>query len=252
MMKNLLLTSTAIAALSGGTANAADLVPKARPMAEPYITPSWQGFYVGAHLGVARMNTIANGAGTNAHVQPCAGAKYNASCAGSATGVAVGAEIGYDWQQGTFVYGVAADWTWTDLDHRHSTGDQGGSAWTNRQKIEWLASFRGRMGLAVQDTYVYVTGGIALAQLKARTELTFSGTTDVYGDLDKVKVGWVAGGGVEHRLTRNWSFKAEALYYDLGKEDGAVTNNGGSYTTTYHHEVMVGRVGLMYRGLFGW
>ena len=96
---------------------------------------------------------------------------------------------------------------------------QNTSAWVNQHKIDWLASFRGRMGLAVQDTLVYVTGGVAvghdqdykpLSQIKP---LPISATT---ARSARTKVGWVAGGGVEHRWNRNWSFKAEALYYDLG------------------------------------
>ena len=29
-------------------------------------------------------------------------------------------------------------------------------------------------------------------------------------------VGWTAGGGVEYAVSRNWTVKAEYLYYDLG------------------------------------
>ena len=102
-------------------------------------------------------------------------------------------EIGYDWQDSSFVYGVVADWTWTDLDQKTVAG-----SYVFKAKIDWLASFRGRMGLAVDRTLVYITGGLALAQVKSSSGLTYAGgtgTADGYGALNKTKVGWVAGGG---------------------------------------------------------
>jgi len=36
------------------------------------------------------------------------------------------------------------------------------------------------------------------------------------GQFSNTQVGWTAGGGVEWMFMPNWSFKAEALYYDLG------------------------------------
>ena len=58
---------------------------------------------------------------------------YNASCAAAATGVVGGVEIGYDWQDRYFVYGVAADWTWTDLSET-SRGPVGALAGTIKQR----------------------------------------------------------------------------------------------------------------------
>jgi outer membrane immunogenic protein len=34
----------------------------------------------------------------------------------------------------------------------------------------------------------------------------------------KTKTGWTAGGGVEVGISKRWSWKAEYLYYDLGRE----------------------------------
>jgi outer membrane immunogenic protein len=249
-MKNLLLTTTAIAALSGGAVSAADLPLKAaRPAADMYVAPSWTGFYVGAHVGVGRLNAFANAesfgdAGFDS--LPCSG-NYNSSCASSKTGAVGGVEVGYDWQKGTFVYGVAADWTWTDLKTK-TQRSSGGSAYTFNTKIDWLASFRGRMGLAVQDTMVYVTGGLALGGIKSHTFMAGPSDFFTYGKLSSARVGWVIGGGVEHRFARNWSFKAEALYYDLGKATSNITNQTDQpYSTTFHHEILIGRVGLNYR-----
>lgn len=245
-MKKLLLATTAVAAaLSAGAASAADL-PRKGPVAAPvYVAPDWTGFWIGGHVGGARMNSSASTTGFN-DPTPCG--IYATSCVGTDTSFVGGVEAGYDWQRGSVVYGVAADWTWTGL--KASQGRfNNTSAWVNQQKIDWLASFRGRMGLAYQDTMVYLTGGLAIGQVKATnffSDQTPSNFRD-YGTISKTKVGWVVGGGVEHRWSRNWSVKAEALYYDLGNTEATATNSGGTYTTNFHHEVIVGRVGVNYR-----
>ena len=62
-----------------------------------------------------------------------------------------------------------------------------------------------------------------------------------------MKVGWVGGMGVEHKLNRTWSVNAEYLHYDLGKSTGSVGANGYSYTHEFNHVVDVLRVGVNYR-----
>ncbi len=251
-MKSILLATTAVAVVYAGTANAADLPMKAvAPAAIP--VSNWSGPYIGAHIGAGRMSESATHTGPfREQGEPC---MYNAGCVASATGVVGGVEVGYDWQDRYFVYGVAADWTWTDLKHTQQR-TSGTTTYTHQAKIDWLASFRGRMGLAVDNTLVYVTGGVALGHLKSSVGTTCAtcttSSTSNYGGLSTTKVGWVIGGGVEHRWTRNWSFKAEALYYDLGRETGCGPGqNGGTggtgYCTEFHHEVIVGRVGVNYR-----
>jgi outer membrane immunogenic protein len=54
----------------------------------------------------------------------------------------------------------------------------------------------------------YVTGGVAVGDIKASTP-GFAGAT-------QTNAGWTAGGGVELALTNNWTAKAEYLHVDLG------------------------------------
>ena len=246
-MRKLLLTTTALVALTGG-AFAADLPSKAvapMPPAIPYAT--WTGPYIAGIVGVGRMNETATAQSYNA-VGPCG--HYNGSCSAGATGFVGGVEIGYDWQDRYIVYGVAADWTWTGL-KKTQTQASGISIFSHQAKIDWLASFRGRMGLAVDNTLVYVTGGVALGGLKSNASFSGADGLNNYGALSTTKVGWVAGGGVEHKLNRNWSIKGEALYYDLGRATAtgpsSPGNGNGSYSSAFQHEVIVGRMGLAYR-----
>ena len=245
-MRKLLLTTTALVALSGGTAIAADLPSKVAPVVAPIPYANWTGPWVAGLVGGARMNATATNTGSSNFGNPCG--HYNAACSTSATGAVAGVEVGYDWQDRSFVYGVAADWTWTGLKRTNSRAS-GLSVFTHQAKIDWLASFRGRMGLAVDNTLVYLTGGVALGEVKSYTQRCDANAGCLnYGALSETKVGWVAGGGVEHKFNRNWAFKGEALYYDLGRSSATGTPCAGCQVgTDFTHEVIVGRVGLVYR-----
>jgi outer membrane immunogenic protein len=258
-----LLATAAVAAL-GGSAYAADMgLPLKAPPPAPIPYTSWQGFYIGGLVGAGRLNETASpssaktgsGGADSGFIHSrngvCGGGGYAApgTCSTAATGAIAGVEIGYDWQDRYFVYGVAADWTWTGLKHTfNSTNTTGTTHYTHQAKVDWLASFRGRMGLAVDSTLVYFTGGLALGELKSSLQtIDDSGANPSWGQLSKVQVGWVAGLGVEHKFNQNWSIKAEALYYDLGRATATGdTKSGTTYTTEFTHEVIVGRVGLAY------
>jgi outer membrane immunogenic protein len=247
-LRTQLLATVAVLGLSGA-AHAADLghpVKAPAPVPIPYAT--WQGFYITGLVGAARLNETGHARNYSPADGPCS--RYNGSCALSTTGVVGGVEVGYDWQSRYFVYGVAADWTWTGL-KKTNTVASGISAFSHQAKIDWLASFRGRMGLAVDDTLVYFTGGLALGQIKSNASQVDFGGPHNYGALNTTQVGWVAGLGVEHKITQNWSFKGEVLYYDLGTKTATGTPNPsggvrGNYSTEFSHEIIVGRVGVAY------
>jgi outer membrane immunogenic protein len=246
-----LLATVAVAALSG-SAFAADMGPplKAPPPA-PIPYTGWQGFYLGGAIGAARLNTTATQTGPTEDLGGVCTGFALASCSTGTTGLTAGVQVGYDWQSRYFVYGVVADWTWTGLKHTLSTNRASSSAFF-QAKVDWLATFRGRMGLAVDDTLVYITGGLALAELKSSVTNFSSGSDAEFGNytnaLSKVQAGWVAGTGVEHKLNQNWSVFAEFLYYDLGRASASGTTPSGiAYTTEFTHEIMQGKLGVNYR-----
>lgn len=104
--------------------------------------------------------------------------------------------------------------------------------------VDWLSTFRARMGyLVTPTTMIYGTGGLAYG--RARTSVNNSALTlwsvsnlnapfDIYNGTLPVPalagangstallVGWAAGGGLEWMFAQGWSLKAEGLYYDLG------------------------------------
>jgi outer membrane immunogenic protein len=256
-MKNVrtrLLTTAAIMALTG-SAYAADMgLPAKAPLPAPIPYANWQGFYIGGSIGAARLNTTGNQTAnaTDGAYGTCAASEGTvqgiASCSTSATGFTAGVQVGYDWQTRYFVYGVVADWTWTNLSH--TVTNHLSSHPFFRAKVDWLASFRGRMGLAVDDTLVYFTGGLALADIKSGTGQTGDCPSYCYAnDISTTRAGWVAGLGTEHKFNQNWSVFAEFLYYDFGRvsASGSSPNNTVSYSTEFTHEIMQGKVGVNYR-----
>lgn len=105
-----------------------------------------------------------------------------------------GGHLGYNWQApGNVVFGVEGDGDYLD-------------------GTDYLATIRGRLGYAFGPTLVYATGGAA-----------FIGFSDnVNGNNNDT--GWVAGGGIEHKIRDNVSVGLEGLYY--GFDDNNNDNNG--------------------------
>src|SRR6476619_3839319 len=88
--------AAAAAAMPG--AQAADMPIKAPRYVEP--AASWAGWYIGAHAGAAWQQTQSS---TDQY-----GSFYNNNTATN-TGFIGGGQIGYNWQQGNFVFGLEGD-----------------------------------------------------------------------------------------------------------------------------------------------
>jgi outer membrane immunogenic protein len=239
-MKKYFLATVSVLALSTA-GNASDLPAKASPYA-PVAAPIWTGFYLGIQGGVARHDaTIDDHCFT-------ACATYERS----KTGGALGGLIGYNLQQGSFVYGLEGDWNWIGSKINETFND--GFAQTSNG-LKWLATVRGRAGLAVDATLVYFTGGVAFGHVKnSIAALNFDGSTSGSFSESKTKTGWTAGVGVEHIFSRHWTARAEFRYVDLGTTRGTGCTPGTStfcsdfnYRSDFSNTLMMGLVGLNYK-----
>ena len=199
-------------------ANAADL-PR-RHAAMPVKAPEYMAAYnwTGAYVGI-------NGGG--------AWGRSNWSSAGTdfkTSGGLVGGTIGYNWQTGPAVFGLEGDLDWSNV--KGSTACGGFSCETRNN---WLGTFRGRIGYAFNRVMPYVTGGLAVGNVKASSAL---------GSSDETRAGWTLGGGIEANIVGPWSAKIEYLYADLGKTDCAACVVGGT-DVSFHANIV--RAGLNYR-----
>ena len=86
---------------------------------------------------------------------------------------------------------------------------------------------RARLGVTPAPTVLaYVTGGLAYGEIE--TSGILSTTTILLVPVStafsqsNTKAGWTVGGGIEGRLSANWTGKIEYLYMDLGTVSGTV------------------------------
>ena len=237
------LRSTLLAGVSSVAlvfaADAADLQVKAPAPALPIS--NWQGFYIGVHGGAGRLNASQHHFGED-------GICFEASsCVLNASGGVFGAQAGYNWQSRYTVYGIEGDWSWTNFDNTQTLNALVTPA-VIRSRVSWLGSVRGRMGLAIEDTMIYVTGGLAFGGTRSGWAGGYGSASTVCCDVQSgTRVGWVAGVGAEHMLTKNWTVRAEGLYYDLGRDQQTITTGTGTYKTEFSHEVMLARIGLDFK-----
>jgi outer membrane immunogenic protein len=132
-------------------------------------------------------------------------------------GVALGAQVGFNYQSDNFVFGIEADGAWTDLD---DTEEEQFIVFTTdaEAEVEWLATVRGRIGYAWDRFLVYGTGGIAFAGVD--TDVTTSFIIGSNSETESAThVGWTAGLGIEGMITEHVSLRVEYLHADFGKEN---------------------------------
>lgn len=233
--------------LFAGSASAADLL-KAPAMPLGPVS-SWTGWYIGATAGYGWSNegidnhvtsTFCNVALTGCAAGP---AFSNALVAAipphlstNPKGFIGGGEFGYNHQLGQFVLGVEADVSGADI---KGSDVQAGAAVpvgfpsnvvaaasAADQKLDFLATLRGRLGFLVTPTLLaYGTAGFAFGHVSTTTALAeftsqpcFCGPTPVAvaASSSATLPGWTAGGGLEWLIAPQWSVKGEYLYYDLG------------------------------------
>jgi outer membrane immunogenic protein len=167
-----------------GAAAAADVPPLTPPLPPPLPMPvvqvfSWTGFYIGGNAGWG----WTNGSGT---FTTALGADPFTV---SSNGFLGGAQLGYNWQTGPFVFGAEADFQGTTASG--SLNASAGPTITGTAETPWFGTVRGRVGYAMDRVLLYATAGA------------------VYGDSS-----WsgTAGAGAEMAFWGCWSAKLEYLF----------------------------------------
>ena len=277
-MKKIVSAGIGLLALTG-MATAADLPVKAPVYKAPpvFVDPwTWTGGYVGVNAGyswgksktdVSYFNSV-----TGLPIVPPPGSITHADF--NLNGGIAGGQIGFNWQSGIWVGGLEADLQWS--------GQKGsaffscaavpvtagpclpgltflpagvtGASLAFDQKLQWFGTVRGRLGVTPAPTVLlYVTGGLAYGEIK--TDGVFNGFTpaavlsSVAFSQSTTKTGWTVGGGIEGRLSGNWTGKIEYLYMDLGTVSGTVVNTpalvGANWSSRITDNIL--RVGLNYK-----
>lgn len=202
-MKNILAAGvSALALLTVAPALAADLPARMATKAPAYVQVyNWTGFYVGVHAGYGWGDLDFTGFGTT-----------------DQSGFFGGAQVGYNWQApgSNWVFGLELDSAFADIEES-ATATIGGVAVTASSSVDYIGSFRGRVGYAWDRTLLYVTGGLGWASNEISTDVAFGGLTASVSE-SNTHFGYVLGAGVEYAFSGPWSLKGEYLYYGLGNE----------------------------------
>ncbi|WP_249225209.1 outer membrane protein [Tardiphaga alba] len=196
----------------------------------PQITDAsynWGGWYVGGHAGGVWGRSDVNSAFVNG-TTPIANQQAFASSSTqfNPAGFNGGGQIGYNHQVDRWLFGVEVDASYTGLRQARSVTAPfpvGGTSFTatTATSADWSVTLRPRVGYTVDRTLFYLTGGLALTELNLSSSYVDTAGQSERTDFSKTAVGWVAGAGIEHAFTRNWSAKVEYLYTDFGKQKAA-------------------------------
>ena len=137
-------------------------------------------------------------------------------------GILGGAQAGFNWQTGQFVFGVEVDVQAVNIDGGANRFFDFGLATLDADvstEIDWFGTARGRIGFVpTERLMVYGTGGFAFGE----TTSSASYDAGIFGSdsasSKDTRTGWAAGAGAEYAFADNWTLKAEYLYVDLGEE----------------------------------
>jgi outer membrane immunogenic protein len=216
-MKRVVFASVSLLAIAAASAASAADLPRRTEMvtkAPSYIAQvyNWTGPYLGINAGA--------GWSRSSFGAPFAGDSRS-------SGALVGLTLGSNWQAGQLVYGIEGDIDWTNFRGSATCGGV-----TCDVRNSWLGTVRGRLGFAADRFMPYVTGGLAVGDIRTNVAGFGSGSS--------TKAGWTLGGGVEFALAAPWTAKVEYLYADLGRGGGVAGTD-----TSFRANIL--RAGLNYR-----
>ncbi len=266
-----------VASFGATSALAADLPVRTYTKAPVYVDPgyNWTGFYIGLNGGYS----WGNASNTITTTVPVAAGSQHMD------GWVIGGQAGYNWQfNRSWVFGLEGD---IDATGQDGTAFFGPSATvvtvvppagalvlptstttttatgSLEEKLSWLATFRGRIGVLPSDrVLLYVTGGLAVGEVRTTAGATTTTTTalsfgtppgptsvSALAASSSTQAGWTIGAGVEGAIGGNWTAKLEYLYVDLGTVNTTFAGTApfAPMTTSAHVTDNILRAGVNYR-----
>jgi len=238
-VKFCILIASAFAALTVPVF-AADVTSAIAPAPPLFASNPWEGFYIGGHVGYAFGTSSYQ---SNPPGLPASGAVGLYGEDGQFGPLYGGLQAGYKYvTHSGLMVGVEADFSFPDkMNSNLAIAYAAAGPSEVNDKIEIFGSLRGRIGYAFGGWLIFGTGGFAY-------DRDFATSTDRAGDVDKVyfwRPGWTAGGGVEVRLTPNWSAKIEYDYSDFVRAGVTFPIAGEHYTSNLTLQTV--QLGLNYR-----
>lgn len=217
----------------------------------------WTGLYVGGSFGYAFQggdngssiefdndldgtfgDTVRTGAGADAFSPGfCGGAATGPTpadgCDSDGDGIEYYGHMGFDTQLSpNWVIGIIGEFGRADIDDSVSAFSTTPARYTMTRKLKYNAAVRARLGYTPNGTtLIYATGGGAYGKIK-NSFSTSNGANSFTGNGNSDAWGVSFGGGVEQKLSSNFSIGIQYLYTDLKDNDYRVAVGPGTAPST--------------------
>jgi outer membrane immunogenic protein len=225
--------------------------------------PEFDGLYVGGSVGAnlftddedARIlfdrnldgtfgDTVTTTAGANAFSPGfCGGGVTGATpplegCDAQEGALEFSGRVGFDRQMGTLVIGGIAEVGTSDYRSAVSAFSTTPASYTFTREIEYLANVRARIGFTPEPvSLIYATAGVGYVSMD-NSFATTNTVNAVTSDFDEDSIGFVVGGGVEHKLSSNISLGIEYLFQQY--QDESTVRLGARPTTPATNPFLLG------------
>lgn len=206
--------------------------PKAPPaVAEVW---SWTGFYVGGKVGWAdeRFDWLWD-ISPNVPGVPPAGVGVRKS------GVAYGGQAGYQYQMGSWVFGIEGSVTAFNFGNDYQTRVNAFQVGLNKdfsaQSIQWIGKVTPKLGYAVGRWMGYVKGGYAFSESDVALATFFSPNGLIQTQSSgKLSGGWTVGGGLDYLITNNVIVGLDYNYTKLGGQNRLLVSTFNNTVPSNH------------------
>jgi outer membrane immunogenic protein len=175
----------------------------------PVMMPAlydWSGFYIGLNGGWGSSQKCLNqNTGLNGTFL------FSDGCNNSTGGV-VGAQAGYRWQAGSWVFGVEGQGDWANL--RGASTSLFGVSSINQTRVDGFGLFTGQIGYAINTVLLYVKGGGAIVGDRYYGFNTATGA--IFDGTSETRWGGTVGAGLEFSFAPDWSAAVEYDHLFMG------------------------------------
>jgi outer membrane immunogenic protein len=193
--------------------------------------PEWTGFYVGANGGWGWSHTAVSAVPIGSRAVTDFGGPVTLPT--SMTGAMFGGQAGVNWNLGGWILGVEGDFDGAGIDDAKGVVFTSGlaspntDAFSERERVNWLASIRARFGIAMGDGLFYITGGGGWEDTTTNAIISANTGSGTFGDsglakFSKTGSGYSVGGGVEEQIADDWTVRAEYLFYGFNNKKTVV------------------------------
>lgn len=231
------------------------------PSAAYAQTHDWSGWYAGANLGKGDKADFDLSAAllvsptTTFFPAPLAGGTFPTNRTFSGDGTVGGLQVGYNVQQGMFVFGAEADIQLSDVGTAISIAGAPGGAANNPDGftdldfgVDYYSTARARAGIAIGRFLPYATAGVAIGKVEFDRNYRV-GTAEVTDSASSTRTGSTYGAGVDIAVTDRMSIGAEYSKVDLGSDDFDTSYSDGTIgraTIDTQFEVLKARVNFSF------